>query len=99
MSKKSWLHIDKNEFIRLHALGWRDVELATHFGVSDSSVCNIRKSINLPANRCRAKFDKDRYIRLFLEDVPYPLMAQQLGISEWVVNETRKRLNLSNRHR
>jgi uncharacterized protein YerC len=99
MSKKSWLNIDRNELKRLHSQGYRDVELTTHFGISGSSVCNIRKSLNLKANRCRVKIDKNEYIRLFNDGVTYPQMAQQLGISECLVNTIRKRLNLSNRKR
>jgi hypothetical protein len=99
MSKKAWLAVDLDEFARLHSQGYRDIELATHFGISDSSVCNIRTSLNLKANRCRIKINKDKYIRLFLDGVPYPEMARKLGISEWVVMEVRKRYALPARKR
>jgi hypothetical protein len=93
------LKINIVEFVKMHADGVEKLELAKHFNISGSSVHKLQIRLNLPKRRKCVKFVKDEFLRLFLDDIPYPMMSKKLGVSEHVVIEVRKRLALPARKR
>jgi hypothetical protein len=91
------INIDHAEFATMYQNRISTADIAKHFGVSLSTVRLTRIRLNLPIRRGR--FDEEEYRRLFFDGVTYPMMAQQLGISEWTVMEIRKRKGLLARKR
>lgn len=99
MNGRPKLQVNTAEFKEMYNNGILLIEIAKHFGISQSSVYNMRVSLNLPVRRWRIKFDENKYRRLFDEDLTYSMIAKKLGISRRVVMAIRKRLNLPNRKR
>jgi hypothetical protein len=91
------INIDHAEFATMYQNRISISDIAKHFDISLSTVRLNRIRLNIPKRRGR--FDENEYVRLFNLGISYPRMAQQLGISEWCVNEIRKRKGLSARKR
>ena len=91
------IKIDTSEFEMMYNNRVPTADIAKHFGISLSTVRLNRIRLNIPKRRGR--FDEEEYRRLFFSGITYPEMAKKLGISEWCVNEIRKRKGLLNRKR
>jgi len=100
MTGRSRLQVNEEEFKKMYDDGVPIIDIRKHFGISKSTTRNIRIKLKLPVRRWRVKFDVNEYMRLFQDEtVSYPEMSKRLGISLWLVNKIRKRLNLSARKR
>jgi len=94
------LKVNTAEFTKMYNNGVPIIDIVKHFGISKSTVRSVRIELNIPKRRWRVKFDQNEYMKLYRDDhVTYQQMSEHLGISKWLVKETRKRLGLSARKR
>jgi hypothetical protein len=89
------IKIDHAEFATMYNNKIKTADIAKHFDISLSTVRLTRIRLNIPKRR--GKFDEAEYLQLFNLGISYPRMSEQLGISQWCVNEIRKRKGLLNR--